>query len=145
MEQELSLFFLHWTTGATPAEPWGIIPIRPADLSFGQIPPNKPGLPEVEYVRYFGWKVYGPVTGPVYSYSSGQLTEAAAHWQPVFYFTVDPSCRGLCPRPAHPLCYAILGYVAARDSRNSDSMQPTGHTTCQEALRYQPTATEIHR
>jgi hypothetical protein len=138
------LIFFAWShyNVATPAEPWRIIPIRPADLSFGQIPPYKPGLPQVEYVRYFGWKVYGLVTGPIYSYSSSQLPEAAARWQPVFYFTVDPPCIGRCPRPARPVCYAILGYVAARDSRNSDPMQPAGYTTCQEALRYQSKTTE---
>ena len=140
--KNLNFFFFAWTIGATPAEPWRIIPIRPADLSFGQIPPYKPGLPQVEYVRYFGWKVYGLVTGPIYSYSSSQLPETDAHWQPVFYFTVDPACLGLCPRPARPVCYAILGHVAARDSRNSDPMQPAGYTTCQEALRNQSKTTE---
>jgi hypothetical protein len=120
--------FLGPRHAATPSEPWRLIPNRLVELGSGQIPPYKHGPPEVEYVRYFGSTVFLPVTGPIVPYSCSRSAESAANCQTVFYFMVDSTC------------YAILGYVAARDSKDSDSMHAAGCITCH---RFK--ATEIHR
>jgi hypothetical protein len=75
------LIFFAWShyNVATPAEPWRIIPIRPADLSLGQIPPYKPGPPEFEYVRYFGWKIAGPVCYAILGYADPDSMHPAGY------------------------------------------------------------------
>lgn len=41
------------------------------------------------------------------------------------------------------LCYTMRSYVVARDSKDSDSVHPTGYSTCQPASRYRLRTTEI--
>lgn len=41
------------------------------------------------------------------------------------------------------LCYTMRSYVVARDSKNSDSVHPTGYSTCHPASRYRLRTTKI--
>lgn len=41
------------------------------------------------------------------------------------------------------LCFTMRSYVVARDSKDSDSVHPTGYSTCLPASRYRLRTTEI--
>lgn len=41
------------------------------------------------------------------------------------------------------LCYTMRSYVVARDSKDSDSVHPTGYSTCQPASRYRLRTTQL--
>ena len=55
--------------------------------------------------------------------------------------TPDIGPEGIIVSPDGPLaagttCYAIQSYVVARDSKDSDSVHPVGHSMCIPATRY---------
>lgn len=58
-----------------------------------------------------------------------------------FLITPEVDGQGIGVAPAGPLasdftCLSIRSYVVKRDSKNSDSVHPTGYTTCVPAKRF---------
>jgi hypothetical protein len=140
--------FLSPMHAATPAEPWRIVPDRPADLVSGQIRTHQFSIerPGEDRTRYLLEKGY------FFSnlHSCSQLPDADAnatcHMIRTFMWsTGQPGSTDfpLIVSDEYPACYAIRSYVVARDSKNSDSTHPVSYSTCQPAARYQLRTTEI--
>ena len=139
------LWFLDLPPAAPPAEPWRIIPNRPAGLGPGQIPPYRPGVEHIQHVTGKGY----PVSN---AHSCGQWSNADAtcHMVRLYFMSMLPNGQPASmdvpvneSDVADTTCYAIRSYVVARDSKDSDSTHPVSYTTCQPSSRYGLKTTEI--
>jgi hypothetical protein len=145
---KLFFFDLNLPPAATPAEPWRIVPDRPADLVSEQVRTHqfsieRPGEDRTRYVLEKGYFFSN-------LHSCSQLPDADAnatcHMIRTFMWsTGQPGSTDfpLNVSDEYPACYAIRSYVVARDTKHSDSTHQVSYSTCQPAARYQLRTTEI--
>jgi hypothetical protein len=94
------------TAAATTSEPWRIVPSQPLD---------GPGQDSRDGIRTDQYKA-----DRSFHFFSLQSKTSVSNGQ----------------SQADTICYAIRSYRVARDSKDSDSTHPAGHSTCQPASRY---------
>jgi hypothetical protein len=111
-----------WIAPSTPAEPWKIIPNRPAHLGSEENP--------LSHIRTDQYRL---------GQSEADCTHLSVRSGHLDAITTGPNKI----LDSDTTCYTIRSYVVARDSKDSDSTHRVSYSTCQPAARYQLKTTEM--
>jgi len=149
------LYFWMWGTAATALEPWRLIPERPADASSARNPLDRirigqDGFGQSEANRNSSRLEMGhPFSNGIHSCSQLPDEDPTCRIVRLYFMSLLPNGRMASidvpsnESDADTTCYSIRSYVAARDSKDSDSTHLAGYSTCQPTNRYRLKRTEI--